>query len=95
MLHATLLGTFKYLRDIFFLHMGKDSKLAEDINGLAKMYGKLFTHQSDRTFPNTNFSKGIMSGKLTAKELRGVLLTTAAMLASSATLGWLLVYDGC
>ena len=82
MLHATLLGTFKCLRDVFFPHVGKDSKLAEDVSGLAKTYGKLFTHQSDRTFPNTNFSKGIMSGKLMAKEFRGVLLIMAAVLAS-------------
>jgi hypothetical protein len=66
MLHAILLGIFKYLREIFFVVMGKYSQMAEDINALAKMYGKLFTHQSDRDLPNTNFSKGIRKGKLMA-----------------------------
>jgi hypothetical protein len=83
MLHAILLGIFKYLRDIFFTYMGKQSQLAEDINGLAKTYGKWFTHQSDRDFPNTNFSKGIQKGKLMAKEYRGVLLIMAAVLRST------------
>ena len=71
MLHAILLGVFKYTRETFFEHMGKTSKLAEDINGLAKMYGTLLRRQSDRSLPNTNFSKGIQKGKLMAKEYRG------------------------
>lgn len=83
MLHATLLGIFGYLRDIFFTKMGEYSQVANDINGLSKMYGKLFTHQSDRSFPNTNFAKGIQSGKLCGKEYRGVLLIMAALLAST------------
>jgi hypothetical protein len=84
MLHAVLLGIFKYLREIFFKYMGKTSQLAADVNGLAKMYGKLLTHQSDRRFPNTNFSKGIRKGKLMGKEYRGVLLVMAAVLRSTA-----------
>ena len=83
MLHAVLLGIFKYLRDIFFELMGKESETAHEINGLAKLYGKLFKRQSDRTFPKTNFAKGIMSGKLMGKEFRGVLLNMAAILAST------------
>ena len=85
MLHAILLGIFKYLRDIFFDNMGKteSAQLPEDINGLARMYGSLFTHQSDRDLPNTNFSKGIRKGKLMAKEYRGVLLVMAAVLRST------------
>ena len=82
MLHAILLGLFKYLRDIFFHTMGKTSQLAEDINALAMMYGKLFTRQSDRMMPNTNFTKGIRKGKLMAKWYRGVLLIMAAVLRS-------------
>jgi len=82
MLHAILLGVFKYLRDIFFDRMGKASVLADDINALAAVYGKLFTRQSDRSLPNTNFSKGIRKGKLMAKEFRGVLLVMAAVLRS-------------
>ena len=78
-MHAILLGIFKYVRESFFEHCGETSKLAEDINGLAKMYGVLFTHQSDRSLPNTNFAKGIQKGKLMAKEYRGVLLNMAAL----------------
>ena len=82
MLHAILLGIFKYLRDIFFDRMGKTSVLADDINALATMYGKLLTRQSDRSLPNTNFTKGIRKGKLMAKMYRGVLLIMAAVLRS-------------
>ena len=83
MLHAILLGVFKYTRETFFEHMGKTSKLAEDINGLAKMYGTLLRRQSDRSLPNTNFSKGIQKGKLMAKEYRGVLLIMATLVRST------------
>ena len=83
MLHAILLGVFKYARDIFFVYMGEESELAADINGLAQLYGKLLTHQSDRDLPHTNFAKGIQKGKLMAKQYRGVLLIMAAVLRSS------------
>jgi hypothetical protein len=90
MLHAVLLGIFKYLRDIFFKYMGPHSQLAEDIDALAKQCGKELTHQSDRDFPNTNFTKGIQKGKLMGKEYRGVLLIMAAILRS--TLGRKLLF---
>ena len=48
MLHAIHLGVFKYLRDIFFDNLGETSQLADNINGLARTYGVLFTRQSDR-----------------------------------------------
>lgn len=83
MLHAVLLGIFKYLRDIFFKYMGKYSQLAEDIDAFAKRYGQDLTHQSDRDFPSTNFTKGIQKGKLMGKEYRGVLLIMAAVLRST------------
>ena len=83
MLHAILLGVFKYARGTFFLYMGEESRLAEDINGLAQMYGKLLSHQSDCDLPHTNFAKGIQKGKLMAKQFRGVLLIMAAVLRSS------------
>ena len=63
--------------------MGEESKLAEDINGLAQMYGKLLTHQSERDIPYTNFAKGIQKGKLMAKQFRGVLFVMAATIRSS------------
>ena len=81
-LHAIQLGIFKYIREIFFVHMGKSSQLAEDVNGLATMYGKLLTRQSERDLPNTNFAKGIQKGKLMARDFRGVLLIMAAVLRS-------------
>ncbi len=80
MLHAMLLGTFKYLREIFFKFIGDSAAVADDINGMAKVYGQKLSRQSDRTLPSTNFSKGIKSGKLMGKEYRGVLLIMAALL---------------
>ena len=83
MLHAILLGIFKYIRNIFFVYIGEESKLAEDMNGLASVYGKYLKHQSDRDLPDTHFAKGIQKGKLMAKQYRGVLLLMAAILRSS------------
>ena len=83
MLHALLLGIFKYLRDTFFTYMGNTSKLADDINGLATKYGKLLSCQSDRNFPITSFTKGIARGKLMGTHYQGVLLVIAAVLRSS------------
>jgi hypothetical protein len=83
MLHALLLGLFKYFRDAFFEHIGKDSNAAKDINGLAMVYCKFFSRQSDRALPATSFSKGIQEGKLMAKEFRGVLFLIATIIRSS------------
>ena len=47
------------------------------------MHGKLMSRQSDRTLPGTNFAKGIMEGKVMAKDFRGVLLIMAAVLRST------------
>lgn len=75
MLHAFLLGTFKYIRDIFFEMVGDSSDRAKSINALSQVYGGMFAHQSDRTMPNTAFGKGIHKpGKLMAKDYRGALL---------------------
>jgi len=83
MLHAILLGMFQYIRDIFFVDIGESAQVAFDINGLARVFGKLFSHQSERSMPSTNFSKGIKEGKLMAKEYRGVLLIMAAVIRST------------
>ena len=83
MLHAIQLGIFKYTRDIFFESIGESAQVAHDINGLARVYGKLLSHQSDRSLPNTNFSKGIKDGKLMAKDYRGVMLVMAAVIRST------------
>ena len=84
MLHAIQLGIFKYCHDIFFDFIGKDAAIAQEINSLAKIYGKLISHQSNRSLPATNFSKGIKDGKLMAKDYRGVLLIMAAVLVSTS-----------
>ena len=83
MLHAFLLGTFKYLRDIFFEYIGKDSEGARLVNALSKVYSKFFARQSDRTMPGTTFTKGIQVGKLMGKDYRGVLLIILAILRST------------
>ena len=83
MLHATLLGIFKYIRDCLFNQMGPTSKLAADFNALAQKYGELLSRQSDRDLPKTRFQKGIVRGKLMAKEFPGILLCMAAGLRSS------------
>ena len=83
LLHAFLLGTFKYLRDIFFEYIGKDSEGARMVNALSKVYSKFFARQSDRTMPGTTFTKGIQVGKLMGKDYRGVLLIILAILRST------------
>ena len=83
MLHAMQLGIFKYTRDIFFEFLGDTAQVAYEINGLARIYGRLLSHQSDRSLPATNFSRGIKEGKLLAKDYRGVLLIMAVVLRST------------
>jgi hypothetical protein len=80
LLHAILLGIFKYTRDCFFAQMGASSATATEINALAGIIGAHFARQSDRNKPRTKFGNGIMKGKLMAKEFAGVLLVMAAIL---------------
>ena len=80
LLHAVLLGIFKYVRDCFFEQVGQTSGTAQELNSLAQEVGNLLTRQSDRNKPRTKFAKGILKGKLMAKEFTGVLLVLAAML---------------
>ena len=82
LLHSLLLGSFQRTRDGFFEQIGKKSALAEEINALAMIYGKLLSHQADRDLPKTTFNKGIMKGKIQAKEFSGVLLIIALVLQS-------------
>jgi hypothetical protein len=84
MLHALLLGMIKYVRDCFFKLVGDNSKLSDQINGLAKQFGDLLSRQSDRDFPVTRFAGGIKRGKLMAQEYPGILLCMAAVLRSTA-----------
>lgn len=83
MLHALLLGIFKYVRDCFFEQIGPTSQLADEINALAVEYGGLLCRQSDRDMPKTTFGNGIQKGKLMAKEYPGVLLIMATILRST------------
>ena len=82
MLHALLLGVFSYTRDCFFDQIGKTSKVAIGINGLAKKYGDFFQRQSERDAPKCQFKKGIIRGKTTAKEFVGIMLIIAVVLRS-------------
>ena len=82
MLHALLLGVFKYTRDCFFDQIGPTSQLAKDFNSLAQQYGDQFARQSDRDMPDCLFNQGIVRGKLMANEFRGILLVMAAVLRS-------------
>lgn len=83
LLHAFLLGLFKYIRDILFELIGPTTEAAKKINALSQIYGKLFARQSDRTMPGTSFSRGIQVGKLMAKDYRGVLLIILAICRST------------
>ena len=53
--------------------IGPTSKLAKEIDALARQYGDMLARQSDRNLPKTKFNNGIKGGKLTAKEHTGVL----------------------
>jgi hypothetical protein len=83
MLHTILLGIFTRVRDGFFQQIGPTSETAKEIDALAKEYGELLARQSDRNMPKTKFSRGIMGGKLMAKEFEGVLLLIAVVLRSN------------
>jgi hypothetical protein len=82
LLHAILLGIFKYIRDEFFIQLGKSSTLSTEIDALAKEFGSLLSRQSDRDKPKTKFSSGIRKGKLMAKEYTGILLCMLIVLRS-------------
>ena len=67
-------------RDCFFEQVGQTLATAQELNSLAQEVGKLMSQQSDRNKPRTKFIKGILKGKLMAKEYTGVLLVIAAVL---------------
>jgi hypothetical protein len=83
MLHALLLGIFKYVRDCFFEQVGEKTQLATELNAIAITYSGLYARHSDRDMPITQFSNGIQQGKLMAKEYPGVLLLIATVLRST------------
>jgi hypothetical protein len=81
--HAIDLGMLKRTREIFFKAVGESAAVAQDIAGLGRLYGKLISHQSDRSMPLTNFSNSIGQGRKMAKEYKGVILLIAAILRST------------
>ena len=90
MLHAFLLGIFKYVRETFFVWIG--GKRAETIDNLSKVYCQRFGHQSNRSMPTTRFSKGVREGGLMGKDFRGVLLVLLACIQSTG--GWEVIKGG-
>ena len=85
MLHAILLGIFKYMRDVIFEQIGPDSQQAPEFDALASQLGEILSRQSNRNKPKTKFSGGIKRGKLMAKEFTGILV--CMLLACSSGLG--------
>ena len=83
MLHAIYLGVLKYARDIFFEHVGNSSKVAQEIDALAMLYGELYCRQSDREWPNTRFPGGIRAGKQNGKKFTGILLCLLTAISST------------
>jgi hypothetical protein len=77
LLHGILLGHFKYIRDSFLDQMGETLNTAKQINALAQEFRRLLQWQLDRNKPQTKFAKGILKGKLMAKEYAGVLVDPA------------------
>ena len=70
------------VRNCFFEQIGLKSELAKTTNAVAKMYGDLFTHQSDRSLPKTAFAKGIQQGKLMGAKFPSIILIIAYILHS-------------
>ena len=83
MLHALLLGIYKYVRDCFFNQLGETSQKSDDVNALAVELGIMMSRQSNRNFPKTRFNQGMRRGKLMAKEHTGILLCIAAALQTT------------
>jgi hypothetical protein len=86
LLHAILLGIFKYAKDCFFDKIGTTSALAVEINSYSKLIGHALAHQSDRDKPRTKFAHGILKGKLMAKEFTGVLLIMSALVRTKVVM---------
>jgi len=82
MLHAILLGIFKYIRETFFVQIGGSGATAEAFDALCGVFGDILSRQSDRDMPNTRFPNGIRRGKLNGKRFTGVLVCIYAALCS-------------
>ena len=82
MLHAVLLGLFKYVREVFFYQVGETSEHAEKFDAICMAYGDLLSRQSDRDMPNTRFPNGIRRSKMNGKRFTGVLVCLLAAICS-------------
>ena len=82
MLHAILLGIFKYIREVFFYQVGEKSDTAQGFDAICMAFGDLLSRQSDRDMPNTRFPNGIRRGKMNGKRFTGVLVCLYAAICS-------------
>jgi hypothetical protein len=82
MLHAILLGIFKYIREVFFDDVGESSQTAQAFDAICMAIGDLLSRQSDRDMPNTRFPNGIRRGKMNGKRFTGVLVCLYAAICS-------------
>lgn len=92
-LHWIQLGLFQQIVQMFFTQTGPSSVLTDKICAFAKAVGSMLGRQSDRDYPNTEFSKGIRTGRLQAHEMTGLMLVLVATLRSSH--GRQIMKDNC
>ena len=57
--------------------------MGKELNVCATQMGWLFQRQSDKQFPRTKFSKGVMKGKSMAHKMTGVILVLVAAMRST------------
>ena len=80
--HYIQLGTYKYDREMLFQQTGH-GKLGDAFNICCTHMGWLFQRQSDKRYPRTKFTSGIIKGKLMAHEHTGLILVMAAAMRST------------
>ena len=83
MMHTIELGWFKYDMSSFIAMLGEKSQAMTELETFSVQVGTLMGRQSDRSMPRTKFSKGINSGKLTARERTGAVLLLVVCLSSA------------
>ena len=81
-LHWIQLGMFGYTRGNMFNQTGK-GKLGKAFNEIATHIGWLLQRQSDKNYPRTKFTNGVMKGKLMGHEHTGLILVLAAACRST------------
>ena len=76
-LHWIQINMFGYSRDNIFNQTGR-GELGKAFNETATAIGWLMQRQSDKDYPRTKFTNGVMKGKLTGHEKTGMMLVLAA-----------------